>query len=78
MNYTFEELKKDLSTGRELTFIYEGQKYSISHGKDGSYLTKHGIGWENFKNYEELLSNATINSCKLQVIWDNIKIESIF
>lgn len=38
--YSFENLKKDIFSGREVEFIYKDNKYSISSTRDGKVFTK--------------------------------------
>jgi hypothetical protein len=40
MDYSYEELVKDLSLGHEVEFSYQGEKYSISRNENGWFLTK--------------------------------------
>ncbi len=78
-DYRFEELKKDLSTGREVEFQYKGNKYSISHNKEGWYLTRFGDDTEqSFANSNDLLKYGTIEAKTLNEIWDEVIVESIF
>jgi hypothetical protein len=79
LKYSFDELKKDLEIGHEVEFYYLDGKYSISSNKDGWYLTRFEDGsYQSYKNPDELLEYATINSSKFKDIWDNVVIDSVF
>lgn len=80
MNYTFKNLLDDLAIGHEIEFYYDGEKYSISHNKDGWYLTKF-TDWKNyqsFKGYMDLIDNANLGNKKIKDIWKDVKVESVF
>lgn len=74
MEYNFENLKEDLSIGLEIEFIYNGERYSISHNPQGTYLTKY-TDWKNyqiFEDWKELLNEATIDGKMIEEIWDSV------
>ncbi|AFK85432.1 MULTISPECIES: hypothetical protein [Thermoanaerobacterium] len=79
MKYSYLELKEDLSIGHEVEFLYNGEKYSISHNEKGWYLTKFSDNiYQSFCNSEELLKKALINNKRIEEIWDNVVVESVF
>ena len=79
MDYSYEELKRDLKVGHEVEFYYQNHKYSISNNKDGWYLTKYfDENDQSFKTSQELLKNGRIDSKTLEEIWNEVKVETIF
>lgn len=53
--------------------------YSISHNTSGWHLTEFfKNNYQSFVNYEELLEKATINNIRLEEIWNDVVIKSIF
>jgi hypothetical protein len=79
MEYSYHELKEDLSIGHELHFYYGKEKYSISYNHEGWYLTQYGNEEDQaFMNSEELLEKATIDNKSLEEIWKDIIIDVIF
>lgn len=70
---------EDLSIGHEVEFSYQYTRYTISQNDEGWYLTTVGQDeYQSFIDQEELVSNAVINSCKLQEIWKYIEDVSVF
>ena len=79
MEYSYTELKEDLSIGHEVEFYYNQKKYSISHNDKGWHLTEFGESdYQSFQDSEELLEKATIKNKRLFKIWYDVKVESVF
>jgi len=79
MKYSYLELKEDLSIGHEVEFLYNNEKYSISHNEKGWYLTRFSDNvYQSFNDSEELLEKALIGNKHIKEIWDNVVVESIF
>ncbi|GAA0180837.1 hypothetical protein SH2C18_34630 [Clostridium sediminicola] len=71
MKYTYSDLVEDLELGQEIEFKYSGDRYSISANISGWYLTKYGeVEYQSFKDIDDLLQNARINSMSLKDIWN--------
>ncbi|WP_055666121.1 hypothetical protein [Desnuesiella massiliensis] len=72
---TFEELEVYLLGGGEVEFYYKDELYSISHNTQGWYLSKYGNQeYQTFKDCEDLLENAVIESRELSEIWDEVRV----
>lgn len=79
MVYSYLELKDDLKIGHEVEFLYNNRKYSISHNADGWYLTEFFMeNYQSFDSYEELLEKGTINQMRLEEIWNDVIVKTIF
>lgn len=79
MNYSFQELTKDLEMGHEVEFWFQNNKYSISHDKNGWYFTKFGDElYQTFTDHSLLLKNAKVGAKTIKNIWNEVKVESIF
>lgn len=76
MNYTTEDLERDLSIGREIEFTYQNEKYSISRIDSGFSFTRFydPSSIQNFKDYSELLKNARIGD---ELLTDALKKQQI-
>ncbi len=74
-----EELKKYVETGREIEFVYEGKRYSITYyekdadGNDISFCEfyQEPIDVSNFED----LCNITYNGVKVIDMWESISEE---
>ncbi|GED15538.1 hypothetical protein [Aneurinibacillus migulanus] len=77
--YTFQIFTEDLKIGREFNFSYKNKKYFISRGK-GVWFLSYDKEKEpfTFKDVEDLLTNARIEGAKLEDIWDEVEVTSIF
>ena len=79
MKFSYEELRKYLSQGRELHFFYQNYQYSISNNKDGYYLKKFSEPeGQDFISVEELLANGKVESYGLEEIWDAVTVDVLF
>ncbi|MBO0444337.1 hypothetical protein JZO79_12000 [Vagococcus fluvialis] len=58
MNY--KEMKDSLAYDEEYNFYYKDKEFWISQNSSGNYLTEIGGKTQEFKNTEDLLSNAQI------------------
>jgi uncharacterized protein YfcZ (UPF0381/DUF406 family) len=76
--YTFEQLREDLTMGRELEFSYKGAVYHISRGTDGWFLTRPEGDSRFFHTHEDLLQHARIVGKPLAEIWPVVEIRVIF
>lgn len=75
MEYSYNDLIKDLRMGREIEFLYKDTRYSISTNKEGWYLTAFGEEfYQAFNTVEELLEKALIEGRFLKEIWDKVKV----
>lgn len=77
--YNFRSFTNDLKIGREFSFSYKTQVYSISRG-EGTWFLAYDREKEpfTFKSVDDLLSNARIDGCMLEDIWNEVEVTSIF
>lgn len=78
MDYTFDDLKRDLETGHEIHFRYMDKDYSISHSQNGWHLCEFYKDDQTFETHSDLLNNGTINGKHLGKIWGTVKVTTIF
>lgn len=77
MEYTFEDLKRDLGIGHEVQFRYIGKEYSISHSQNGWHLCEFYKDEQTFNTQWELLNYGTINGTHLSEIWHGVEVTVI-
>ncbi|AZU62485.1 hypothetical protein [Neobacillus mesonae] len=78
MDYSYEELVRDIKMGHEIEFSYKGKIYGTLNVKEGFGLGENNKEFVFYKNPQELLDNGTINGKKLKDIWDKVEIITIF
>ena len=79
MNYTFENLKHDLSIGHEIEFHISGRKFSITNTQAGWSLAEfYTDEIQIFPSHQDLLQSGTIDGVLLQDIWSVVNVETIF
>ncbi|OUQ88725.1 hypothetical protein B5G50_09485 [Brevibacillus brevis] len=78
MSYTFDDLVNDVTTGREIHFLYKGKEYSISHSAHGSHLCEFYQNDHTLPTCEGLLINGTIAGKNLRDIWPHVEVTAIF
>jgi len=78
MDYTYDELIKDLEIGHEVHFRFAGKEYSISHSKKGWHLYEFYKDGQTFATQSDLLKHGTINGKHLSDIWEMVEVTTIF
>lgn len=78
VEYTLEDLKRDLEIGHELQFRYNGKEYSISHSQNGWHLCEFYKDDQTFNTQRDLLKYGTINGKHLREIWHDVEVTDIF
>ncbi|MGG0934510.1 hypothetical protein ABHN11_00045 [Brevibacillus centrosporus] len=78
MDYTLEDLKRDLETGHEVHFRYKGKDYSISNSQNGWHLCEFYKDDQTFETQSDLLKNGKINGKHLSEIWEAVEVTTIF
>jgi hypothetical protein len=79
MDYTFENLKRDLSIGHEIEFIYLDRRFSITNTPAGWSLAeyyKDEIGI--YSSHQNLLQYGKVDKKTLHEIWSLVTVKSIF
>jgi hypothetical protein len=74
MTYSYDKLKEELAIGIEIVFVYRNEKYSISHNREGWYLTKFtdSENYHAFSDWEELLLQSRVDGKSLKEIWSQV------
>ncbi|RKD26035.1 hypothetical protein BEP19_01565 [Ammoniphilus oxalaticus] len=78
MNYTFDDLTRDLMIGHELHFRYNGKNYYISQSQGGWVLTRFDQQYELFESQAALLQGGKIDGKSLREIWDEVEVTDLF
>ncbi len=67
MDYSYEELVRDIKMGREIEFSYKGKIYGTLNANEGFGLGVNDKEFIFYKNPQELLDNGTINGKKRKI-----------
>lgn len=79
MDYTFENLKHDLSIGHEIEFNFSGRKFSIINTQAGWSLAEYyKDDIQLFSSHQDLLQYGNIDGKVLQDIWSLVTVETIY
>ncbi|RNB88601.1 hypothetical protein EDM59_05660 [Brevibacillus nitrificans] len=79
MDYTFENLTRDLSIGHEIEFIYSDRRFSITNTPAGWSLAEYYKNEiELFSSHQDLLQYGKIDGRTLHEIWSLVTVKSIF
>ena len=79
MIYPFNEFVRDLKLGREVEFTYNNIGYFISYDNRGSTLFKEDDKTiQIFKDFDELLTNARIDSKPLIQVWGEVRSVTVY
>jgi hypothetical protein len=79
MDYTFDNLKQDLSMGREIEFIYLDRRFSITNTPYGWSLAEfYKEEIQIYSSHQELLLNGTVDGSILQDIWSHVRVDAVF
>ncbi|MFD1425583.1 hypothetical protein [Kroppenstedtia sanguinis] len=75
---SYDDLVEILSCGREIEFIFNETKYSITHISEGFSLCRYNTyETQDFRCYKELLEKARIDGRRLVEIWKDVRVEDI-
>jgi hypothetical protein len=76
---SYEMLVKLLNRGREIVFIYDSKKFSITNTPNGFSLCEYySEEPQTFPDVDELLVKARIDGHTLSEIWDDVLVDQIF
>lgn len=78
VNYSFDDLKRDLEICHDLHFRYKEKEYSISHSQYEWHLSEFYKDDQTFKTQWDLLQCGMINGKRLSEIWTDIDVTDIF
>lgn len=79
MEYSFDDLCRDLQIGYEIEFTYTGRKSSISNTHSGWVLSEfHKEDHFVYGTAQELLQYGIIDGIPLKVIWPMVDVETVF
>ncbi|MFJ7934539.1 hypothetical protein [Sporosarcina sp. NPDC096371] len=73
MNYTYEELERDVHIGHEIEFKFNGKLYGIINVPEGRGLGEDQKRFTYFKTAQELLDNGMIEGKRLKEIWGEVE-----
>lgn len=79
MEYSFNELSRDLDIGHEIEFTYTTRKFSITNTGSGWVLTEfYKQDDQVFSTAQGLLHHGTIDGILLKKIWPMVHVDTIF
>lgn len=79
MEYSYNDFVTDVKMGREIKFTHRNNTYFVTYDNRGIILINVSNKTKQiFKNDDELLSNALINSKRILQIWDDISVDTIY
>ena len=73
MNYTYEELERDVNIGHEIEFKFNGKLYAIINVPEGFGIGEDKKHFIYFKTPQELLANGMIEGKLLKKIWGEVE-----
>lgn len=79
MKYSYNEFVEYVKIGHEIEFTYKGIIYFETHnGREVILLKTDDNIKQIFRNQDEFLSKVRIDSKRIEEIWNDIIIESIY
>jgi len=78
MDYTYDELVRDIKIGHEIEFRYKGKIYGTLNVEEGFGLGEHKKKFVFYETPEDLLENGKINGETLEDIWNEVEVITIF
>ncbi|MEC0368618.1 hypothetical protein [Paenibacillus chibensis] len=77
-SYTFTEFATDLDIGHEIEFFYNDKKYAITRSRNGIVFSEYSGRDCIYQTVDEVLKDVSILGQKLENVWSEIVIHSIF
>lgn len=74
LNYSYEDLKRDLDFDTQASFSYQDHIYHINEHSNQWHLSGYEMELQSFRTTEELLKQATLEGKSLKEIWEHVKI----
>lgn len=79
MKYSYNDFVYYFKLGHEIEFNYSNTTYFATYDKRGAILINVNKKSEQiFKNHDDFLENALIDSQKIIKIWDKVTVETIY
>ena len=74
LNYSYEDLKRDLNFDTQVSFSYQDHIYHINKHSNQWHISDYELDFQSFSTTEELLKQGTLEGKSLKEIWDHVKI----
>jgi hypothetical protein len=79
MKYSYDSFVEELRLGSEIEFTYSNVTYFLTYDKRGTILMDVDKKIKQiFKDDDDFLENAVIDSKKIIQIWDEVTVETIY
>ena len=74
LNYSYEDLKRDLNFDTQVSFSYQDHIYHINKHSSQWHISDYELDVQSFSTTEELLKQGTLEGKSLKEIWNHVKI----